>query len=63
MLPGVSLEILPAMNVSEDSMMNSQLCVQLSDVGDGLERSVHVNFKFVERDQFATSGKSSRQTL
>lgn len=44
---GVLLEKLPTTNIFENSTMNRSLCVRLIDIGEGLQRSVHVSVMFI----------------
>ena len=45
---GVVLRALSVPAISESSLMTRNLCVELVDVGDGLERPVTVDIQFVE---------------
>ena len=42
------LTVLPTPDIREYSTMTRDLCVQLTDIGEGLERSVMLDFSFVE---------------
>ncbi len=44
--PGAVLELLPTMNIFENSTMQRSLCVRLVDFGAGLERMIHLNIMF-----------------
>lgn len=46
---GVVLMVLPVTEISESSLMSRDLCVELVDIGSGLEREVFVDLQFTEK--------------
>ena len=58
----MSLVVLDTMNITEVSNMTRNLCVELLDVNDGLERGVRVHFDFIPTG-YAMRCKSGRGGL
>lgn len=48
-----SLSILPTMNIDEDSSMTSDICLQLVDAEQGLERNITMGLMFTFASEFA----------
>ena len=46
-LTGVEVAVLSTENIRENSTMTRRLCVELTNIGDGLERSVYVDLAFI----------------
>lgn len=44
----LEIEILNNPSISENSSMTRDFCVNLASVGDGLQRTVSIDFEFVE---------------
>ena len=58
---GAVLEALPTEDIREFSTMTRELCVELVNAGDGLERNVIVDFVFVPSlsSPYATTGETN----
>lgn len=56
---GVVLTVQPVEDIAEFSTMTRPLCIELTDVADGLERSVFVDLEFLQEGH-AMTGKLSK---
>jgi hypothetical protein len=53
---GVILNVVPTNDIMEFSTMVKPLCMELIDLGEGLERDVFVDLQYITSEGFDTSG-------